>query len=72
MTTLPTTRPPASDPEAAALTFAQAHHRWLRLRAEPQSWTEPERQRALATAFLQFHAAKLALTETIGGASVSG
>jgi hypothetical protein len=62
-TTQAPTRSQATDPDTDALAFAQAHHRWLRLRAEPLSWTEPDRQRSLAVAFLDYHAAKLALSE---------
>jgi hypothetical protein len=58
------TRLTSTDPDADALAFAQAHHRWLRLGAEAQSWSEPDRQRSLAIAFLDYHAAKLALSDS--------
>ena len=45
----------------AALDFAQADYRWRTLSADKQQWTDPEKQRALAAAFLRYHAAKLAL-----------
>ena len=48
----------------AALTFALADHRWRTLSAERERWTDPEKQRALAAAFLRRHAAKLALEST--------
>ena len=65
MPTLTLTSSHTNDTDTEALAFAQAHHQWLRLSGETHSWTDPERQRSLAVAFLNFHAAKLALTESI-------
>ena len=47
-----------------ALDFAQADYRWRTLGADREQWTDPEKQRALAAAFLRRHAAKLALEST--------
>ena len=40
--------------------FAQAQCHWRALGADRRRWVEPGEQRALAAAFLRYHAAKLA------------
>ena len=49
----------------AALDFARADLRWRTLGADQAQWTDPDKQRGLAAAFLHYHAAKLALESAL-------
>ena len=46
-----------------ALDFAIAAHRWRSLSANKLEWSDPKHADLLASAFLQYHAAKLALQD---------
>ena len=58
--------PETTDANDTALDFARADYRWRLLSADRRNWQEAERTRALAAAFLRYHAAKLALAEATG------
>ncbi len=55
----------------AARNYALASRQWRTLGADQEQWTDPQKQRDLAAAFLRYHAAKLSLESTTPDVSES-